>query len=89
MLSVQILLLVTIYAEQKGKNWLILILPSLTTLALFMIAEIDVPGEGMIHVTPDDLICYRSFYLELGLGWESRVTANNSPLANLRWGVLP
>lgn len=54
-----------------------------------MIAEIDVPGEGMIHVTPDDLICYRSFYLELGLGWESRVTANNSPLANLRWGVLP
>jgi hypothetical protein len=32
-----------------------LVLPFLTTLALFMIAEIDIPGEGIIHVTPDDL----------------------------------
>lgn len=45
----------------KGKNWLILILPSLTTLALFMIAEIDIPGEGVIHVTPDDLISLKEF----------------------------
>lgn len=50
----------------KGKNWLILILPSLTTLALFMIAEIDVPGEGMIHVTPDDLILLQEFLFRDG-----------------------
>ncbi|HGN1705235.1 TPA: hypothetical protein ACKRTE_001066 [Providencia rettgeri] len=50
----------------KGKNWLILILPSLTTLALFMIAEIDVPGEGMIHVTPDDLILLQEFLFKDG-----------------------
>ncbi|UNK21932.1 hypothetical protein [Yersinia intermedia] len=38
-----------------GSNMLMLVLPFLTTLALFMIAEIDIPGEGIIHVTPDDL----------------------------------
>nr|WP_314263625.1 hypothetical protein [uncultured Moellerella sp.] len=38
-----------------GRNFQILILPFLTTLALFMIAEIDIPGEGIIHVIPDDL----------------------------------
>lgn len=51
----------------KGKNGLILILPSLTTLALFMIAEIDVPGEGMIHVTPDDLILLQEFLFRDGV----------------------
>lgn len=50
----------------KGKNWLILILPSLTTLALFMIAEIDIPGEGVIHVTPDDLISLQEFLFKDG-----------------------
>lgn len=50
----------------KGKNWLILILPSLTTLALFMIAEIDVPGEGMIHVVPDDLVLLQEFLFKDG-----------------------
>ncbi|MCB4812547.1 hypothetical protein QDQ39_06940 [Providencia rettgeri] len=45
---------------------MILILPSLTTLALFMIAEIDVPGEGMIHVTPDDLIMLQEFLFRDG-----------------------
>ncbi|AIN63185.1 hypothetical protein U2T78_004450 [Providencia stuartii] len=50
----------------KGKNWLILILPSLTTLALFMIAEIDIPGEGVIHVTPDDLISLQEFLFKEG-----------------------
>lgn len=50
----------------KGKNWLIFILPSLTTLALFMIAEIDIPGEGIIHVTPDDLISLQSFLFKSG-----------------------
>lgn len=50
----------------QGKNWLIFILPSLTTLALFMIAEIDIPGEGIIHVTPDDLISLKSFLFKVG-----------------------
>ncbi|MCS3433771.1 hypothetical protein [Klebsiella sp. BIGb0407] len=50
----------------QGKNWLIFILPSLTTLALFMIAEIDIPGEGIIHVTPDDLISLKSFLFKAG-----------------------
>ncbi|WP_392565593.1 hypothetical protein RHO15_08340 [Utexia brackfieldae] len=40
----------------KGKNWLIFLLPLLTTLALFIIAEIDTPGEGVIHVVPDNLL---------------------------------
>ncbi|HEQ1856582.1 TPA: hypothetical protein VEO38_000070 [Providencia alcalifaciens] len=50
----------------KGKNWLIVILPSLTTLALFMIAEIDIPGEGVIHVTPDDLLLLQDFLFKDG-----------------------
>lgn len=45
----------------KGQNGLVFILPFLTTLALFMIAEIDVPGEGVIHVTPDDLVSLQTF----------------------------
>lgn len=48
-----------------GKNWLIFILPSLTTLALFMIAEIDIPGEGIIHVTPDDLMSLKSYLFKV------------------------
>jgi len=40
----------------KGHNWLILILPILTTLALFIIADIDTPGEGIINFTPDNLV---------------------------------
>ncbi|MBP6121863.1 MULTISPECIES: bestrophin-like domain [Providencia] len=56
----------------KGKNWLILILPSLTTLALFMIAEIDIPGEGVIHVTPDDLVLLQDFLFKDG-AWLGKV----------------
>lgn len=40
---------------QKGSNRLIFIIPAITALALFMIAEIDVPGKGIIHVSPDNL----------------------------------
>ena len=47
----------------KGDNWLLFILPSLTTLALFMVAEIDIPGEGLIHVMPDDLLDLKQFLL--------------------------
>lgn len=39
----------------SGKNFLVLTVPFLTTLALFMIAEIDVPGEGIIHAQPVNL----------------------------------
>lgn len=37
-----------------GPGWL-LVVPFVTALALFMIAEIDVPGKGVIHVTPLNL----------------------------------
>ncbi|WP_392552953.1 hypothetical protein RHO14_03545 [Orbus wheelerorum] len=40
----------------KGHNWLMLILPILTTLALFIIADIDTPGEGIINFTPSNLV---------------------------------
>ncbi|MFT0213579.1 hypothetical protein VQ643_13385 [Pseudomonas sp. F1_0610] len=39
----------------SGKNFLVLTVPFLTNIALFMIAEIDIPGEGIIHVTPVNL----------------------------------
>jgi len=44
----------------RGRNTLIITLPLLTTLALFMIAEIDVPGEGVIYVKPDNLIALKA-----------------------------
>ena len=37
-------------------NLLILVLPLLMALSLFIISEIDIPGKGVIHVTPDHLI---------------------------------
>jgi len=40
----------------KGENWLIVILPVLTTAAFYLTAEIDIPGEGVIRVIPDNLI---------------------------------
>lgn len=43
-----------------GRNTLIITLPLLTTMALFMIAEIDVPGEGVIYVKPDNLIALKA-----------------------------
>ena len=36
-------------------NTLVCIMPVFTALALFMIAEIDVPGKGLIQVSPDNL----------------------------------
>lgn len=43
----------------KGGNGLIFILPLLTTAAFFMIAEIDIPGKGIIHVAPDNLVALK------------------------------
>ncbi|WP_149330302.1 hypothetical protein [Citrobacter braakii] len=39
--------------HQQGLS--LLVLPVMISLSLFLIAEIDIPGEGIIRVTPDDL----------------------------------
>lgn len=43
----------------RDRNALIFIIPAVTALALFMIAEIDVPGKGIIQVSPDNLQALR------------------------------
>lgn len=48
--------------REQGMNMLILIFPFLITLALFIIAEIDIPGKGVIHVTPDDLLSLKEIW---------------------------
>jgi len=48
--------------KEQGMNLLILILPFLITSALFIIAEIDIPGKGVIHVTPDDLLSLKEIW---------------------------
>ncbi|EKS6645918.1 hypothetical protein QCD58_004831 [Enterobacter hormaechei] len=40
---------------ERGMKRILFFFPILSALALFMIAEIDIPGEGIIRVTPDDL----------------------------------
>lgn len=42
-------------ARGGRRNVYVLLLPGLTAVTLFMMAEIDLPGEGMIRVMPDDL----------------------------------
>ena len=47
----------------RGRNSgsaLLLVVPAITALAMFLIAEIDVPGKGLIHVTPDNLQAIRA-----------------------------
>lgn len=44
---------------RKGRSALIFVIPVVTALALFMIAEIDVPGKGLIHVSPSNLTALR------------------------------
>lgn len=48
--------------KERGMNPLTLVLPFLMTLALFIIAEIDIPGKGVIHVTPDDLLALKEIW---------------------------
>ena len=43
------------------------VLNCVTALALFMIAEIDVPGKGFIHVSPDNLTAVRTTISNGGL----------------------
>lgn len=40
---------------KSGSHTLLLVVPAVTSLALFMISEIDIPGKGIIHVTPHNL----------------------------------
>lgn len=49
--------------KEQGMNMLILVLPFLITSALFIIAEIDIPGQGVIHVTPDDLLSLKEMWI--------------------------
>lgn len=44
----------------ESGNILILVLPFLMALSLFIISEIDIPGKGVIHVTPDHLITLKN-----------------------------
>jgi hypothetical protein len=43
------------YHERGVHHFYLLLLPALTSLVLFVIAEIDIPGQGIIRVMPDDL----------------------------------
>ena len=43
------------YHMRAGSQAWLLVVPFVTALALFMISEIDVPGKGVIHVTPQNL----------------------------------
>lgn len=40
---------------RDGGHFYLLLFPVMTSLLLFIIAEIDIPGQGLIRVTPDDL----------------------------------
>lgn len=46
----------------KGENWLLIILPLLITVAFYVIAEIDLPGQGVIHVEPKGLQTLQAFH---------------------------
>jgi len=46
----------------KGENWLLIILPLLITVAFYVIAEIDLPGQGVIHVEPKGLQILQAFH---------------------------
>ncbi|KFD24783.1 bestrophin-like domain [Yokenella regensburgei] len=43
------------HPRERGMKRVLLFFPVLTAFTLFMIVEIDIPGEGIIRVTPDDL----------------------------------
>ena len=55
------------YDMQGRRRGLVLVVPFVTALALFMIAEIDVPGKGVIHVTADNLHALSTTILRTGL----------------------
>lgn len=42
--------------RQQRQGFSLLALPVMISLSLFLVAEIDIPGEGIIRVTPDDLV---------------------------------
>lgn len=55
------------YHMRGGNRAWPLVVPFVTALALFMVSEIDVPGKGVIHVTPDNLLALRALVAAGGL----------------------
>lgn len=41
--------------QLQRQGFSLLVLPVMISLSLFLVAEIDIPGEGIIRVTPDNL----------------------------------
>lgn len=39
----------------RGNTALVIIVPGLVAVSLYVIAQIDIPGEGLIHVLPDNM----------------------------------
>lgn len=58
---------------------ILLFMPVLTALTLFMIMETDLPGQGVIHVTPDDLEALNETLLSGGTPGSLPVRANTVP----------
>lgn len=55
------------YDMNGRRRGLVLVVPFVTALALFMVAEIDVPGKGVIHVTADNLHSLSTLIVRGGL----------------------
>jgi hypothetical protein len=49
------------YREQRTSTLVILILPIIASIAFFLIADIDSPRGGIIHVAPQNLIAVSQF----------------------------
>jgi hypothetical protein len=49
------------YREQKTSRLVSLILPVIASIAFFLIADIDSPRGGVIHVAPQNLIAVSQF----------------------------
>jgi hypothetical protein len=49
------------YREQKTSTLVILILPIIASIAFFLIADIDSPRGGIIHVAPQNLIAVSQY----------------------------
>lgn len=56
--------------NRRGSQSLLLIIPAISALAVFMIAEIDVPGKGIVHVEPDNLKSIHRMVTQAGLAGE-------------------
>lgn len=48
------------FGERRPNLWLLMVLPLVTAIAFFMIADIDSPRQGTIHVVPQNLETLRA-----------------------------